>query len=73
MTTPIHHNDLLAEIAAHCAARGVSRSGFGQKAVGDPSLIPGLESGRELRSRTIRAIRHFMATGQRLTREEAAE
>jgi hypothetical protein len=72
MSKTTHHDDLLAEIAAYCAARGVSRSGFGQSAVGDPSLIPGLEAGRELRSRTIRAIRHYMATGQRLTRDEAA-
>jgi hypothetical protein len=71
MSTTIHHVDLLADITAYCAARGVSRSGFGQKAVGDPSLINGLENGRELRSRTIRAIRYFMATGQRMTREEA--
>ena len=71
MKRTIHHGDLLAEIAAYCAARGVSRSGFGQGAVGDPSLIPGIEEGRELRSRTIRAIRHYMATGQRLTKDEA--
>lgn len=73
MSNIIHHADLLEDIAAYCVARGVSRSAFGQGALGDPSLIPDLEDGRELRSRTVRAIRFYMATGCRMRDREAAE
>lgn len=72
MTPTIHHDDLLAEIAAFCAARGVSQSAFGLNAVGDPSLIPGIKCGRELRRRTVERVRRYMVTGVPY-RAEAAE
>jgi hypothetical protein len=60
MTTP-SHPDLLAEIAAHCARLSISKSAFGQAAVGDPRLVFDLESGRELRRRTVERIRNHIA------------
>lgn len=45
------------------AAHDVRATTFGKRALGDPSLIATLEDGRELRSETIRRIRHFMLTG----------
>lgn len=56
------HPDLLTEIVAHCAERGLSKSAFGQAAVGDPRLVFDLEAGRELRRRTVERIRAFMAS-----------
>lgn len=72
--TPPAHPDLIAEIAAFCEARGVARSAFGMNAIGDPSLVNQLEGGRELRRRTVEAIRRYMVTGiPRHARREAAE
>lgn len=58
------HPDLAQEVSAYLTAHGVKATTFGKQALGDPSLIATLESGRELRSDTIRRIRHFMLTGR---------
>ena len=61
--------ELLAEISAFCAKSGMSKSSFGSAAMGDPGLVSGLEGRREPRRATIRAIRHFMVTGERIRKE----
>lgn len=58
------HPDLAQEVSAYLAAHDVKATTFGKLALGDPSLIATLEAGRELRSDTIRRIRHFMLTGR---------
>lgn len=55
--------ELLAEIDAHCAANGLTRSEFGTKALGDPSFVFDLEKGRDPRGRTIRRVKEFIAAG----------
>jgi hypothetical protein len=55
--------ELLAEIDAHCAAAGITRSEFGMRALGDPSFVFDLEKGRDPRGRTIRRVKEFIATG----------
>ena len=67
----ISHPDLLDDINAFCKARGVARSTFGMHAIGDPRLVSDLEDGRELRMKTIAAIRRYMVTGA--PRSEAAQ
>lgn len=57
------HPDLAQEVAAWMAAHDIRPTAFGKLSVGDPSLIATLEEGRELRSDTLRRIRHFMASG----------
>ena len=59
-TTPIHV-DLIAEIDAYCARNSVTRSAFGSKAMGDPSLYIDLVAGRELRRATERKLRDLLA------------
>lgn len=66
------HPELAHEVAAWMAAHEVKSTTFGKMALGDPSLIATLESGRELRRDTIRRIRHFMLTGAQSQREGAA-
>jgi hypothetical protein len=68
------HPELAEEVAAFMAAKGIRHTTFGKLAVGDPSLISNLREGRELRSKTIRRIRHFMMTGtaQRTSKAGAA-
>ena len=61
--SPCLHPDLLAEIDAHCAEHNLSRSGFGEAAVGDPRFVFDVGAGRELRRRTIERVRDFIATG----------
>jgi len=56
-----YHPDLLAEIAAFCAARGLSKTAFGRDAVGDPNFVMDVESGRECRRATIARVRSFIA------------
>lgn len=56
------HPDLAQEVAAWMAAHGVHATTFGKMAIGDPSLVATLKGGRELRSDTLRKVRHFMLT-----------
>ncbi len=57
-----HHTDLLAEIAAFCASRGMSKTAFGKQAVSDPNLVSQVERGeRQLLPKTVEKIRAFMA------------
>ena len=56
----IVRHPILDEILAHCAARGLSRSVFGEKAVGDPNFVFNLEAGREPRRTTVQRVRDFM-------------
>lgn len=63
MTQDTHH-PLLSEVTAHCAARNMSFSAFGEKAVGDPRFVFDLQSGREPRRVTVRRVREFMSTGR---------
>lgn len=66
------HPELAKEVAAYLQAHDVKPTRFGKAAVKDPSLIKSLQEGRELRSETIRAIRHYMLTGVQYQREGAA-
>lgn len=61
MNTPTPtHPELLSDILAFCAKRGMPKSVFGREAVRDASLIPDLIGGRELRRATIAKVRAFM-------------
>jgi len=61
--TPVPaHPDLLTEIERFCAARGMSLTGFGIRALGDPRFVHDLRQGRECRRRTIDAVERFMAS-----------
>lgn len=53
--------DLLAEIQAFCARKGIAKSDFGGRALGDPSFVTDLENGREPRRRTVNRVLDFMA------------
>lgn len=57
------HPELASEVSAWLAAHDVKPTTFGKLAAGDPSLLASLQNGRELRSDTLRRIRHFMMTG----------
>jgi len=57
------HPDLLAEIEAFRAKSGMSKSAFGEAALGDPRFVFDVEVGRELRRKTIGRARHYMETG----------
>lgn len=59
--TDVPHADLLVEIRAFCDQRGMAPTRFGKDAIGDPSFVSAIESGRDCRSRTIRKVRAFMA------------
>jgi hypothetical protein len=72
MKQPIH-TDLLAEIAVYCDRHGIGKTTFGTAAVGDPSLVPDLEAGRELRSRTMARVRRYMAGGDRWVPKKAKD
>lgn len=63
----IHHThiDLLAVIEAHCAASGMSKSGFGASAVGDPRFVDDLRSGREPRRKTVNRVLEFIASARK--------
>lgn len=54
---------LLAEIDRHRVQHDMSKTGFGLWAVNDPNLLRDLESGRDLRWRTIKTIRDKMESG----------
>lgn len=58
------NHPILSEIEAFCAARGMKPCTFGKLAMGDPSFVPSLRKGRDLRGRTAEAVRHYMLTGQ---------
>lgn len=68
---PIH--PILNEIEAFCRAQHVALSTFGYRAVGDPALVATLRRGREPRRATVRQIRHYMLTGERLGVPEPSE
>ncbi|MBK8909161.1 MAG: hypothetical protein IPM60_15130 [Rhodospirillales bacterium] len=70
--TKIVHPDLLSDIAAYCARQNMTRSAFGLAAVRDPRLVFDIEEGRELRSRTVERVRHFINTGDPLADGDAA-
>lgn len=55
--------DLLAMIEAHCARLGMSKSSFGDQAVGDPRLVDDLRAGRELRRKTANKVLTYITTG----------
>jgi hypothetical protein len=59
------HIDLLAVIEAHCAASGMSKSGFGAMAVGDPRFVDDLRSGREPRRKTVNRVLEFISTARK--------
>lgn len=58
--TDIPHQDLIDEIEAFCAARGMTVTRFGRDAVNDPALVQTLRAGRDLRMSTFRRIRAFL-------------
>lgn len=66
-TREIAHPDLLAEIEAFLAGSGMSRSRFGQEAVGDPRFVPDLKAGRQCLPKTVNKVRGWIAdqSGQR--------
>ena len=66
MSTPVQNPEiksLMAEISRHRDKSGMSKTGFGLWAVNDPNLLRDLEAGRDLRWRTIKAIRAKMEGG----------
>lgn len=67
-----HHPDLLAEINAHCADTGTSKSAFGVAAVGDPRFVFDLETGRELRRKTMLRVRAYLDGEHRAQSGDAA-
>jgi hypothetical protein len=56
----IPHPDLLSDILAFCAKRGMKRSAFGLEAIKDRSLVTQIEAGRELRRKTVNRIREYI-------------
>jgi hypothetical protein len=52
---------LLRKIECFLDKTGMAPTSFGDKALGDPSLINNLRKGRELRHRTTLKVRAFMA------------
>lgn len=50
------HATILALIRAYCDKRGVSESEFGRRTVGDGSLTARLREGKDITTKTIRAI-----------------
>lgn len=58
------HLDLLAIVEAFLATSGMKKSAFGFAALGDPSFVDGLRSGRECRRRTVQRVMDYMATGE---------
>jgi len=54
-------SDLIRQIENYCGRMGVPETSFGFDAIGDPNLMRDLRNGRELRSKTIAAIREKMA------------
>jgi alpha-D-ribose 1-methylphosphonate 5-triphosphate diphosphatase PhnM len=69
MTQHPPHLDLISEIRAHCAAHDMKLTAFGIAAMADPMFVADLEAGRECRSKTLRRVREYMATG--ITHEQA--
>lgn len=58
--------DLLADIEAFCAARGLADSAFGAEAMGDPSFVFDLRNGREPRRKTVQKARDYMKAARRM-------
>jgi hypothetical protein len=52
---------LLREIERFLAKTGMAPTSFGDRALGDPSLVNNLRNGRELRFRTLMKVKSFMA------------
>ena len=53
--------DFTDELAAFLAATGITPSGFGRRALGDPNFVTELNGGRAPNLRTIARARAFMA------------
>jgi predicted transcriptional regulator len=53
--------DFTEELAAFLAATGITPSGFGRRALGDPNFVAELNQGRSPNLRTIARARAFMA------------
>ena len=53
--------DFTDELTAFLAATGVTATGFGRRALGDPNFVRELEEGRSPNLRTIARARAFMA------------
>ena len=53
--------DFTDELAAFLAATGITPSGFGRRALGDPNFVTELKAGRSPNLRTIARARAFMA------------
>jgi hypothetical protein len=53
--------DFTEELAAFLAATGITPSGFGRRALGDPNFVAELKQGRSPNLRTIARARAFMA------------
>ena len=56
----IEHHPLLAKVDAYLAEVKLSRSAFGDMAVGDPRFVFDLEAGREPRRKTVQRVEEFM-------------
>ena len=53
--------DFSDELAAFLAATGITASGFGRRALGDPNFVFELQAGRSPNLRTLARARGFMA------------
>lgn len=70
MHTPdTHPPELLDVVRTHIEKTGLSKSAFGEKAVGDRCFVFDLEKGRESRRKTVARVTEFIKTG--LTWEDA--
>lgn len=56
----IDPHPLLAKVDEHLAITGLSKSAFGEKAVGDPNFVFELEAGREPRRMTVQRVEAFI-------------
>jgi hypothetical protein len=52
---------LIGEINRACRASGISVTGFGRRAVGDPRLHSDLMNGRNPKPRTVQRVKRFIA------------
>lgn len=62
MTTPIDHHPLLPRIEAFLRETGIAEATFGQRAAGDWRLVERLRGGGDMRRKTERRVKEFMAS-----------
>ena len=56
-----HHPELLAEIEAFIAAKGMTETAFGRRAMSDPHFVRDVRGARRLWPHTVEKVRNFMS------------